>query len=127
MTQGQLDRYRQTQESTMYDSCVIHKRTDTTDRYNRAEAHYTPAAEGTICGFDPTGGDEVQAGAEVLLSDAALRLPYGTDVAGDDGIEVTHRWHQALSPTLKFYILGPPQIGPTGIVLNLQSQVDNRF
>lgn len=111
----------------MYDSCRVYKRTDGTDRYNRAEPGYTPAAELTPCGFDPTGGEEVQAGAEVVIADAGLRLPVGTDVAGDDGIEVTHRLREALAPTLKFYIVGPPEIGPSGIVLKLRSQVDNRF
>ena len=111
----------------MYDSCRIWARTDGVDRYSRAKPGYTAAPALTPCGFDPTGGQEVMNGAEVEIADAALRLPVGTAVKAEDGIEVTHRWGDALAPTLKFYITGPPEIGPSGIVVKLREQKDNAF
>lgn len=104
---------------TMLDTCIVHSYgAGATDTYGVPGASYTAGAP-TACGYKPRSSREVQQGNETVKVDAELRLPYGTAIKSLDRIELTHRYGDALNPTLLFEVVGLPAIGLSAIVVNL--------
>jgi hypothetical protein len=91
---------------------------------------FTP---GTVydCGFDPEGGKEMQlnmtgrgstADVRANVAGASVRLPLAAEgIDPWDRFELTHRHGEALSPTQVYDVVGYPERGPLGVVLNLQA------
>ena len=121
---AELARMRATQASSMMDTCVVLAYgEDGSDNYGLPEHCYTPQ-DPTPCGFDPGAGKEVMDGAQVVVTDARLRLSLGTAVDPRDRIRITHRFGEALATPPTFEILGEPERGPSGMVLNLRLVTD---
>lgn len=104
---------------TMLDTCIVHSYSaGATDSYGVPGAGYT-AGQPVQCGYKPRSSREVQQGNETVKIDAELRLPYGTAIKSLDRVELTHRYGDALTPTLLFEVAGQPAIGLSAVVVNL--------
>ena len=120
-TGDELARMQATQTSAMFDTCVIQAYSAAQDAYGAMIASYTDGSEISV-GFDPTGGREgKRTDMTTLPIDATVRLPFGTSVNAKDRIKITKRFGTALSTALVFDVVGFPQTGPSGIVLDLES------
>jgi len=105
--------------STMLDTCIVHSYSaGATDSYGVPGAGYTAGAP-TVCGYKARSSREVQQGNETAKVDAELRLPHGTAVKSLDRMQLTHRYGDALTPTLLFDVVGQPASGLSAIVVNL--------
>lgn len=123
-TSNELARMRATQESAMMDTCVRLQRSEAAaDDYGRPQPVYSEA-ETLSCGFDPSKSKEVMDGTQVVLTDAVLRLPIGTEISNLDRIKITHRHGEALTNAPVYAIVGEPLRGPSGLVLNLRLVAD---
>jgi len=117
---GELDGMRDTQESAMMDICLLGQRVVlSTDDYGMPVAGFSWSSP-IECGLNPTKHIEVMDGTEVILTDAVLRLPVGTDVTHVDRVQITHRYGEALVMPWVFACIGMPRLGPSGLLLNLR-------
>jgi hypothetical protein len=115
---------RAAQEAVMMDACVrLAYGAPTTDTYNLPESQYTPQSP-IACGFDPTASKEVMSEGQVVVTDGQMRLPVGTTVDSRDRFQVTHRHGEALASPPTFELIGDPERGPSGLVLNLRLVTD---
>lgn len=121
---AELARMELAQTGAMQDKCIIMV-------YSAEDGDYGPsmdyptytAGDPVVCGYKPTS-KEVMDGSQVAMTDGKLRLPIGTDVSHLDRIRLTHRFGVALSTPETFEILGQPERGPSGLVLNLRMVTD---
>lgn len=121
-----LTRLQATQESTMQDTCVILKwRELDTTQYGR-KRHQYEAYTTSACGFDPTATREVMDGTQVAVTDGTLRLPIALHKEIDqlDRVRITHRFGVALNDPPTYELIGLPQRGPSGLILNLRLVTD---
>jgi hypothetical protein len=123
LTAAELAEMRECQVASLQDTCKVLAYSATTDDYGLPKASYTPGAA-QACGFDPTSSREVQEGSQVAVVDARLRLPLGTVVTSRDRVQITHRFGEALSSPETYSIIGEPERGPVGLVLNLRTATD---
>jgi head-tail adaptor len=121
-TTTELSRMQGTQDSAMMDSCKILAYSAVADDYGNAAETYT-AGDEMDCGFDPTANREVMDDTEVVITDAALRLPIDTDVSNLDRIQITKR-HGVDVADETFEIVGNAERGPSGLVLKLRRVTD---
>ena len=120
----ELARMQDTQESAMQDECQILSYAQAgKDGWNRPLSDY-PISDTVSCGFDATANKEVMDGTEVAITDARLRLPLGTALDNRDRILITHRFGSSLAEQPVYEIIGKPQRGPSGLVLNLTLVTD---
>ena len=123
-TSDELERMQAAQGDAMQDTCVrLAYGSSSTDDYGMPVATYT-AGEAMSCGFDPTAKEEAMDGTQVVMTDAKLRLPIGTTLDHRDRIRITHRFGVALASPPTFEIIGEPERGPSGLVLNLRLVTD---
>ncbi len=89
------------------------------DEFGLPVKGYTP---GTVakCGFNPTASREVQVGADVVITDASLRLPIDTVLDSKDRVQITRRHGQVLSSPRIFEVVGEPERGPSALVARLK-------
>jgi hypothetical protein len=103
----------------MMDTCRIHTYAESSaDGYGVPVAGYTTGAA-LSCGYKARSTREVQQGNQTVLIDGELRLPQDTVINSLDRVEITHRYGEAITPTLLFSIIGQPALGPSAIVVNL--------
>lgn len=120
----ELDRLQSNQASSLMDAGKIYTYSDgATDSYGLPAPSYT-AGSAIACGYKSRSTREVQQGNETITVDAELRLTHGTTITSKDRFELTKRYGEALSPTLMFYVIGLPAIGPSGVVVNLKRVTD---
>lgn len=81
------------------------------------------------CGFDPKGGKELSSNiagktassADLIVTDASLRLPLAASgISPYDRMRLVALKGDALAVPQTFDVIGFPELGPSGIVLNLQ-------
>jgi hypothetical protein len=119
-TATELARLQDTQTGAMQDTCIIQTySTATTDRYGNPAPTYTPGSP-IPCGLDPTADNEVQASGEVGIVDARLRLPIATVINEHDRVQITKRYGVTITAQM-FSVFGPPERGPSGLVVNLRT------
>lgn len=111
----ELSRMQSTQHGHMMDSGQRLAYSATTDRYGNPAVTYTAGAE-IFCGFDPTADDEVQDSGQVVIVDAAIRLPIDTVIDSRDRWRMTKRFGVAITPT-DYEVIGPSMRGPSGLVV----------
>lgn len=120
----ELDRLQSNQESSLMDAGKIYSYSDsTTDNYGNPAPSYA-VGDVVACGYKPRSTREVQQGNETITIDGELRLAHGTVITSKDRFELTKRYGETLSPTLLFYVVGLPAIGPSGVVVNLKRVSD---
>lgn len=120
-TADELSRLQQAQENGMFDTCIIARyAAGGVDDYGKLAPVWTDGAS-TACGLAPNKHNEVMAGAQVVLSDAVLRLPIDTVIGARDRVTVTHRFGVALGTALVYELLGEPMRGPSGLRINLRT------
>jgi len=118
-TTAELTRMKSTQVGAMQDICVLQTFTDEADDYNQLIRTWSDS-DPIACGFDPTGGREItRADATVVFTDASVRLPIDTEIDPAYRVKILTRFGEEIPPTV-FGIIGTPQRGPSGLVLNLQ-------
>ena len=122
----ELARMQATQESAMQDECQILSYAEAgKDKYGYPNAEW-PAGLVSQCGFDPTASKEVMDKTEVAITDARLRLPlslYGS-IDNRDRVRITERFGKVLAEQTVYEIIGEPERGPSGLVLNLKLVTD---
>lgn len=115
---AELARMQGTQTSAMQDTCLIYAYSVIgTDVYGLPIKDHVPG-DPVPCGYDPVA-KEVQLPGAVGMIDAKLRLPIGTVVTEHDRIAITHRYGVGVQP-LMHTVFGPPERGPSGLVVNLK-------
>lgn len=108
-----------TQLSSLQDKCQVGVYSTVQNNYGELVPGYTWGSE-IKCGFDPTGGQErPRPEMTPLIVNATVRLPLGTAINTTDRIRITKRYRTTLTTALEFEIIGAPQTGPSGIVLEL--------
>lgn len=108
-----------TQIGAMLDTCVRLVYTEgAADAYGKPVVSHV-AGDTLACGFHPSNSREALDGAEVVLTDGALRLPVGTPMDARDRIRLTRRYGATLSTPYEFEIVGEPLRGPSALVLSL--------
>jgi len=123
-TADELAAMRSVQVGAMMDTCTLRVWTPTVDDYGTEIAGWTDTA-GVACGLDVSGGiaarEQRRPDGTIATIAATLRLSLadGESLTAKDGVIVTHRNGEALTPTLTYGIDGYPQRGPTGIVVKL--------
>jgi len=122
-TTDELDRLQSTQESAMQDTCAIQTYSSMKDGYGNPKPVYQDAYE-SECGLEHLDPAEVQATGQVPIIDAKLRLPLDTELDERDRIKITHRFGVELATPQMFEIDGPPEWGPSGLVLSLKAVDD---
>lgn len=125
-TVDELSRMQSTQESAMMDTCQIKRRMESgTDDYGYPIEAYEVIYTGD-CGFDASSNKEVMDGTQVAVVDAVMRLPLDTldDFDNLDRIKVTYRFNVEDEEPQTFEIMGIPERGPSGLVLNLRLVTD---
>lgn len=123
---GELSRLQATQETAMQDECQILDRTaPTTDDYGLPEETFTPGSA-LACGFRPVVKEESMGESQVAMIDAELRLPLSAegDIASVDRIKITKRFRVTINPQPVYEVVGLPERGPSGLVLNLKLVTD---
>lgn len=123
LSREELDKMRQAQREAMGDTCVLECFTPGMDDYGTELETYT-AGDPIPCGFNPESGGKREyrrADGTIAVIDASLRLALdeGETLDARDRVRLTHRHGEPLSQPLVFGLDGPPQIGPTGVVLRL--------
>lgn len=118
----ELSRMRVAAETSMFDRCVIGRwLPDGVDELNRPKYNWQDENEFTECGFKVVRNKEAMDGAEIVMVDAELRLPFDTVLDRRDRIRLTHRLGEFLlaerQPTYK--IVGDPMHGHGAIKVSL--------
>ncbi len=98
-------------ETSMFDRCVIGRwLPDEVDELNHPKHNWEYEDEYTICGFKIVRNKEAMDGAEVVMVDAELRLPFDVEIDRRDRIRLSHRLGEFLlverQPTYR--IVGEP-------------------
>lgn len=119
ISRTELEDMQATQESAMFDTCVLMQYSETLDSIN----HPTPTwTDGPVlsCGLDMTGGREQRGSQRTLVTwDAKLRLPISTVVDLRDRVRIIMRFGQPCIPIV-YELDGPPEQGPSGLVVPLK-------
>lgn len=118
-TPTELSRLQAAQESAMQDTCTIQVYSSMLDAYGNPKPVHRDAYE-SECGLEHLDPVEVQATGAVPIIDAKLRLPLDTELDVRDRIKITHRFGVELLTPQIFEIAGPPERGPSGLVLSLK-------
>ena len=123
---GELARMQATQMAAMMHVCQLLRRMETgRDDYGYPLTNYQVVAV-SACGFDAAANKEVMDGAQVAVTDARLRLPLSLAETLDnlDRITVTHWFDVEVDEPKTYEIIGEPERGPSGLVLNLRLVTD---
>ena len=120
---AELSGMQRTQNAAMMDTCIIYAHSATSQNaYGKPGATYTAGAR-QACGYDATGGGEVLQGNETVTVDATFRLPVGTEVSALDRVQLVARFGNELAISPMFEVVGMPEEGPSGIVVNARKVV----
>lgn len=123
-TPGENQRLRLYQDGAMQDTCIILRYTEgTKDTYNLDSDPTYPPSDPIICGYKP----KPQSKAEITRPDktviqvaATLRLPRETEIDLLDRVQITHIKGEELTSPLIYGLVGPIQVGVSGLVVELE-------
>ena len=121
-TTDELSRMQSTQESAMMDTCQVVRRMESgTDDYGYPIEAYEIVWTGE-CGFDASSNKEVMESGQVAVIDAQIRLPISIQEDFDnlDRIKITYRHGVEDESPQTFEMIGEPERGPSGLVVNLR-------
>lgn len=115
-----------TQEAAMQDTCVLLRYTELDPDVYGNVRHQYEEGDSSDCGFDPTASNEVMEGTQVAVTDAVVRLPIALHGQIDqfDRVKITHRFGVALDSPPTYELIGLPERGPSGLVVNLRLVTD---
>lgn len=113
----ELSRMRTHQTETLLDACKIGTLSENTSSTYKSIS-YTYGSE-VPCGFNDRSRREARDGSNARIVDAELRLPATATVTASSRVKITKRYGVAVSPELEYAVVGPPHVGPSGIVVNL--------
>lgn len=121
---AELSGMQRTQNAAMMDTCIIYAHSATSQNaYGKPGATYTLGVRRTPCGYDATASDEILQGNESVTVDAVFRLPVGTQIAALDRVQLVARFGTDLVTPILFEVIGMPDGGPSGIVVNARKVV----
>ncbi len=121
---GRTISLRQFWDGTLLDLCRIAAYSSTPDAFNQETASYVVDPDQTACEFNPLKTVEAQEGGVVVITEAQLRLPAGTTIAGNDRILLTRHSGVTLNPAPNYEIVGEPKRALAGLVLELRLVTD---
>jgi len=103
------------------DTCQIGTPTEAADSAGEMIRSYTYASA-ISCGIEMTGGKErARADGTRTVIDATLRVPVDTTITVEYRVYVTKRHGSTLDTAITFEVVGYPQQGPSGLVVELQA------
>ena len=115
-----LTNMRATQDAHMMDTCKLQACTQTLDSYRQAVETFVDGAA-ISCGLDMRPGSERHTADKTVINyDATVRLPIASSPDTKDRVKVTKRHGTALAAALVYNIIGPIQMGPSGVRLLLK-------
>ena len=115
----ELERMKATQEAGMMDLCIFMRYSETPDSINHPTPTWTDDATTTICGLDPTGGNEQRGNNRTMVRwDAKLRVPLGTTFDLRDRVRIILRFGKPCT-AITYEVSGPADVGPSGMVVPL--------
>lgn len=123
LSAAELTGMRDTVESSFFDVCQLGTPTvaeDAADPGADPGADTYDYGDAIACGFDPAVAGEAQDGSAAPLVDAVLRLPVGTTVTEIYRVRLTQRHGETLDTAEDYRIEGPPERGPSALVLKLK-------
>jgi len=100
----------------MLDTGQIGRRVDYSGDYNLPQSEYRWGGYISL-GVEMLDPDEVQDTGDVPLVEATIRLPISTEIAPRDRVRVSYRHGERLDVAEEYEVIGPPQRGPTGLVV----------
>lgn len=108
-------------EALMPDLCDLYERQVTgRDSRNREVVAFPVRRADCPCSYNPRGGKEVQLDtAQTVVTDASIRLPIDCGVQHTDEVEVKTRYGEEVSPTIRFRVVGVPELRATAIICQL--------
>lgn len=124
LSAGDLTRMQTVQEAAMLDRCELMQRSEgAIDAYGLPAPAYT-VTDYLTCGLSHSqtnreAGGRERRGTQVPVEIRRLRLPAETVLSNVDRVRVTHRFGAPITPVL-YEIVGDPQRGPSGLVVELQ-------
>lgn len=121
LSASELSQLQTEYEATFSDTGQIGTRTTDTNAMNETEKTWS-YGDALACGFQYLGGTERSRGAEGTITpvNARVRLPRGTSISPLSRFKLTHRYGTVLSTPQEFDVVGYPQEGPSGVVVDLQ-------
>lgn len=123
LSADELAAMQETQEAHMMDACYLLRYVaGALDDYGKPTVVPGNDLVEIPCGYS-SKSREVMDDAQVVLTDAVVRLPIDTVIDARDRIQVIRRHGEAIAPQT-FEIIGEPQRGPSGLVLNLRLVTD---
>jgi hypothetical protein len=97
-----------------------------TNAYGMPEPPTYVRGDAITCGLDMNSTNEVMIGTQVIIADASLRLLVTTTLDNRDRIEITQRFGEVVAAPLVYEIIGEPERGPSGLVVNLRLATDGQ-
>lgn len=116
---------RGAQAAHMPDTCIVQTHSVTQDAHGQEVIDYADGLP-IACGFGyaPLGvAPEVErADGTTVTVDAQVRLTLadGQGIGTKDRVKLTKRFGTALAPAQVYEVVGPPRVGPSGVVLQLR-------
>jgi microcompartment protein CcmK/EutM len=126
ISDGELAGMQGTQVDAMPDTCQILRQEEVgVDPYGYPLKEYVVIYTGA-CGLDASDSEEVMEDTQVAVVDAKVRLPLSVqdDFDNLDRIRITHRFDVELDEPQVFSVIGDPERGPSGLVLELRLITD---
>jgi len=115
-----LTNMRTTQDAHMMDTCILQTCTQTADSFRQLVETFADGAA-ISCGLDMRPGSERHTADKTVINyDATVRLPIASSPTTKDRVKVTKRHGTALGAALIYNIVGPIQMGPSGVRLMLK-------
>jgi hypothetical protein len=118
LTATETARIKAAQLGCMFDTCQIGTTTEAAGSvYSSTTISYATAIP---CGFSAGGGRETNDGGQAVLNDGTLRVPQGTAITSTSYIKLISRCGYTLGTPEIYRVLGGPQPGPFGLIVQLQ-------
>jgi hypothetical protein len=121
---AELAAMRATQSGAMMDTCLIMRYISGVKDEGNVPVNAWRTGESVACGFNPAGGREVMEQTQVAIADAQVRLPISTTLDSRDRIKITHRFGEQINQQPTYEVIGLPERGPSGLLLNLRLVTD---
>ena len=122
-SETELESMRVTQQIHMMDECVQMLYSAGTDDYNNPSPTYTDG-DTLVCGVKNVKHGEGMDKSQVPLVDLVMRLSVTVAVSHLDRFRITKRFGETLASPQEYEIVGYPQRGPSGLLVQLRRVTD---
>jgi len=123
LSEIELEAMRVTQQIHMMDECVHMLYSAGMDDYNNPSTTYTDG-DTLVCGIKNAKHGEGMDKSQVPLVDLVMRLSATASVSHLDRFRITKRFGEGLTSPQTYEIVGFPQRGPSGLLIQLRRVTD---